>query len=153
MYSAVYDAGWWRPIGCLKLQVIPAKKATEYSALFRKMTCKDKAFYGSWPPYPVQLLGIEIIMPWVILGEYQHRVRGSLQSSWQSIVCCWCSAFAADAMSDTQWVSTQSSWLITEFVTINSLLVMLGVCCWCYEWYSVSINTEFVAHYRVRDSQ
>ena len=37
-------------------------------------------------------------MLWVILCEYQHRVRGSLQSSWQSIVCWWCSAFAADAI-------------------------------------------------------
>ena len=63
MYSSVHDAGWRRPIGCLKLQVIFHKKATKYRALFRKITCKDKAFYVSWPPYPVQSIGIKIIMP------------------------------------------------------------------------------------------
>jgi len=42
--------GWRRPIGCLKLQVIFRKRATNYRALLWKMTCKDKAFYGSSPP-------------------------------------------------------------------------------------------------------
>jgi len=42
--------GWRRPIGCLKLQVILHKRATNYRALLRKMTCKDKASYGSSPP-------------------------------------------------------------------------------------------------------
>jgi len=37
-------------IECLKLQVIFRKRATKYRALLRKMTCKDKASYGSWPP-------------------------------------------------------------------------------------------------------
>jgi len=42
--------GWQKPIECLKLQVIFRKRATKYRALFRKMTCKDKASYGSSPP-------------------------------------------------------------------------------------------------------
>jgi hypothetical protein len=50
--------GWRRPIGCLKLQVIFRKRATNYRALLRKMTytdkrrmtCKDKASYTSLPP-------------------------------------------------------------------------------------------------------
>ena len=42
--------GWRRPIGCLKLQVILRKRATNYRALLRKMTCEDKASYGSSPP-------------------------------------------------------------------------------------------------------
>jgi len=42
--------GWPRPIGCLKLQVIFRKRATKYRSLLRKMTCKDEASYGSWPP-------------------------------------------------------------------------------------------------------
>ena len=46
----VRDTGWWRPIGCLKLQVIFRKSAINYRALLRKMTYKDKAFYGSSPP-------------------------------------------------------------------------------------------------------
>jgi len=41
---------WQRPIGCFKLQVIFRKRATNYRALLRKMTYKDKASYGSLPP-------------------------------------------------------------------------------------------------------
>jgi len=40
---------WRRLIGCLKLQVF-RKRATNYRALLRKMTCTDKATYGSSPP-------------------------------------------------------------------------------------------------------
>jgi len=41
---------WWWLIGCLKLQVIFRKRATNYRALLRKMTCQDKAPYHSTPP-------------------------------------------------------------------------------------------------------
>jgi len=44
------DTGWRRPIGCLKLQVIFRKRATNYRALLQKMTYKDKASYDSTPP-------------------------------------------------------------------------------------------------------
>ena len=42
------SARWRRPIGCLKFQVIFRKRATNYRALLQKMTCRDKASYGSW---------------------------------------------------------------------------------------------------------
>jgi len=42
--------GWRRPIGCLKLQVIFRKRATNYRALLRKFTYEDKASYWSSPP-------------------------------------------------------------------------------------------------------
>jgi len=42
--------GWRRPIGCLKLQVIFCKRATNYRALLQKMTYQDKASYASLPP-------------------------------------------------------------------------------------------------------
>jgi len=42
--------GWWRTIGCLKLQVSFRKSATNYRALLQKMIYKDAAFYGSSPP-------------------------------------------------------------------------------------------------------
>jgi len=45
-----YYTGWRRPIGCLELLVIFRKRATNYRALLRKMTCTDKAFYGSSSP-------------------------------------------------------------------------------------------------------
>jgi len=41
---------WRRPIQCLDLLIIFRKWATNYRALLRKMTCKDKASYGSSPP-------------------------------------------------------------------------------------------------------
>ena len=42
--------GWRRLIGCLKLQVIFRKRATNYRALLRKMTYEDKASYDFTPP-------------------------------------------------------------------------------------------------------
>jgi len=45
-----FDIGWRRPIGCLKLQVTIRERATNYRALFRKMTYKDKASYDFTPP-------------------------------------------------------------------------------------------------------
>jgi len=42
--------GWRRLIGCLKLQVISRKRATNCRALLHKMTYEDKASYGSSPP-------------------------------------------------------------------------------------------------------
>ena len=42
--------GWRRPVGCLKLHVISCKRATNYRALLRKMTCRDRASCGSSPP-------------------------------------------------------------------------------------------------------
>jgi len=43
--------GWPRLIGCLKLQVIFRKRATDYAALLQKMTYEDKASYDSMPPF------------------------------------------------------------------------------------------------------
>jgi len=42
--------GWRRLIGCLKSQVIFCKRATNYMALLRKMSYKDKASSASSPP-------------------------------------------------------------------------------------------------------
>ena len=53
MYIYIYTnthTGWRRPIGCLKLQVISRKRASNYRPLLRKMTCKDKASCDSKPP-------------------------------------------------------------------------------------------------------
>jgi len=49
--------GWRKLAGCLKLQVICYNRATNYRALLRTMTCKDKASYdlpplcNSYHPY------------------------------------------------------------------------------------------------------
>jgi len=42
--------GWRRLIGSPKLQIIFHKRAIKYRLLLRKMTCKDKGSYESWPP-------------------------------------------------------------------------------------------------------
>jgi hypothetical protein len=42
--------GWRRLTGCLKLQVIFRKGATNHRALLRKITDRDKAAYDSTPP-------------------------------------------------------------------------------------------------------
>jgi len=42
------DSGRRRCIGCLKLQVSFRKRATNFRALLRKMTYKDKASYDVW---------------------------------------------------------------------------------------------------------
>jgi len=41
--------GWPRLIGSRKLHIIIHKRATKYTSLLRKMTCKDKGSYESSP--------------------------------------------------------------------------------------------------------
>ena len=48
-YTSNCATGWQRPLGCLKLQIIFRKRATNYRALLRKTTSKDMASYGSSP--------------------------------------------------------------------------------------------------------
>ena len=43
-FTCIWNTGWSRVIGCLKLQVISRKRATSYRALLRKMTKKDVTF-------------------------------------------------------------------------------------------------------------
>jgi len=51
-YSGTYHmcTGWRRLIGCLRLQVIFRKRATNLRALFWEMTYEDKASCDSTPP-------------------------------------------------------------------------------------------------------
>jgi len=49
LHIGIKDTEWRRLIGCLKLQVILRKRATQYRALLRKMTYKHKASYDSTP--------------------------------------------------------------------------------------------------------
>jgi len=48
--NRITHTGWRRPIGRLNLQIIFRKRATNYWALLRKMTYKNKASYGSSLP-------------------------------------------------------------------------------------------------------
>jgi len=44
-----HTTGWRRPIGCLNLQVIFRKRATNYMVFLKKMTYEDKASYDPTP--------------------------------------------------------------------------------------------------------
>jgi len=46
--------GWQRPIQCLKSQVIFRKRATNYTALLRRITYEDNASYNSAPPCSIE---------------------------------------------------------------------------------------------------
>jgi len=50
MHTSTMPTAWQRLIGCLKMQIIFRKRATNYRALMRKMTYEDKASCGSSPP-------------------------------------------------------------------------------------------------------
>jgi len=50
MQTFTRETGWRRPIGCLKMHIVFRKRATNHRALWRKITFKDKASYGSSPP-------------------------------------------------------------------------------------------------------
>jgi len=49
--QSLLATGWRRPIGCLELQVICRKRATNYRAFLRKMTYKKLPYFfcGKWP--------------------------------------------------------------------------------------------------------
>ena len=60
-----YCTGWRRPVGCLQLQVIFRKRATDYRALLRILTCTDKTSYGSSPPCNTRLKSLNSYRPYV----------------------------------------------------------------------------------------
>jgi len=83
--------GWRRPIGCLKLQVILRKRATNYRAHLRKMTYEDKAPYDSMPPCTVMVMNM-------IIGIMMMHVNNAyLPWSW-----CSCGRLL--------WLSRCGSW-------------------------------------------
>ena len=55
-------------MGCLKLQVIFCKRATNYRALLRKMIYEDKASYESTPPCSV-VQGVSALQCIVVLSD------------------------------------------------------------------------------------
>jgi len=88
----MYDTGWRRCIGCLKLQISFYKSATNFRALLRKMTYKDKVSYVSTPPctriYTLSLslslshiwirasilyARLELVCTHIEVGSYIHR--------------------------------------------------------------------------------
>ena len=60
MYMYIYGnrTGWRRCLGCPKSLVSIRKRATNYRALWRKLTYNDKTSYGSSPPCGVQFISL-----------------------------------------------------------------------------------------------
>ena len=105
--------GWRRLIGSFKSQIIFHKGATQYRSLLRKMTCKDKRSYESWPPCTLRLLapfshpdltfGLQDYQTPIEKRRYaaghtigdgrmhrrlQQRAQGAAQGQQQSTVAC-----------------------------------------------------------------
>ena len=106
---------WRRLTGCLKLQVNFWKRATNYRALLRKMTYKDKASYGSLPP-------IYDCLMCVFLCDMTHWSR----LTWLSQVCdsvtvysyvTWLTHhYQHDCRKCVTWLS---QWYITVYITVS----------------------------------
>ena len=77
--STMLCTGWRRLIGCLNLQVIRHKRATNNRAFLLKMTYEDKAPYASTPPCMPCVLSqvFETIWPrrWIYKKNHHRRRR------------------------------------------------------------------------------
>jgi len=64
LYISVSSTGWRRLIGFLNLQGIFPNRATNYRVFLRKIIYKDKASYGSLPPFTEKSI---VYMGWLQL--------------------------------------------------------------------------------------
>ena len=78
--------GWRRLIGCLKLQVIFHKRATNYTSLVRKVTYEDKACYDSTPPCSTALHSSCTFLRECVALPYIHPT--SYTFSYSLYTCC-----------------------------------------------------------------
>ena len=76
LYSKL-STGWRRPIGCLKLQVIFRKRATNYRALLRKLTYKLGIRHPGTLHHP-----IAGCLPWLSTYPMPH-LWGNASEGWQ----------------------------------------------------------------------
>ena len=82
---ACVNTGWWRPIGCLKSQVIYRTRATTYRALLRKMTYKDKACYDSTPLSIYCFVSAGVFNYKILQGTTKYHL--SVRDTTHSYVC------------------------------------------------------------------
>ena len=77
--NRVWNTEGQKSIGCLRLQVIFRKRATNYRALVRKITYKDEAFNGSSPPCITTFVTGSV---WLLLAcRTRKRSRALLRTS------------------------------------------------------------------------
>ena len=72
---------WRRPIGCITLQVIFRKRATNYRALLWEMTCKDKGSHGSLPPCIVS----SHFAQWRCIAYLDHKRATDYRALWREM--------------------------------------------------------------------
>jgi len=65
--------GWRRLTRCLELQVIFCKRAANYRALLRKMTCEDKPSYASVLPCTASTIWLHFAFPLYPVIPYKCR--------------------------------------------------------------------------------
>jgi len=78
---------WRRPIGCLKLQVVFRKRATNYRALMRKITYKDKASYDATPTLARETL--YVFINHVCIAWLMHMCEETIHISNVTYSCVW----------------------------------------------------------------
>jgi len=88
LHPTSVSTGWRRPLGCLKLQVIFRKRATNYRALWQKTTYKDKVSCGSSPPCFITRLiplALNMLHPWWDSSNITQQIPLTmLHSRWLS---------------------------------------------------------------------
>jgi len=90
VWDFAHDTGWRRLIECLKSQVILRKRATNYRALLREMTYKDKASYGSSPPCTTRLSLIYVYMyVCIYIYIFSHPFSWHHETPGVSCICAY----------------------------------------------------------------
>jgi len=76
---------WQKLIGCLKLQVIFRKRATNYRALLRKMTYEDKASYDFTPPCGGMVISFHV--KWDDFISFTCEFISHVKCEWVNDMC------------------------------------------------------------------
>ena len=76
---------WQKLIGCLKLQVIFRKRATNYRALLRKMTYEDKASYDFTPPCGGMVISFHV--KWDDFISFTCKFISHVKCEWVNDMC------------------------------------------------------------------
>ena len=125
LYIRLSNTGWRRLIGCLQLQLIFCKKATEYWALLRKSTYKDKAYYGSLPLCSMNTM--YIAEPWL---ESCHTYEWVMSHIWMSHV-----THMNESCHIYEWVMSHIWHNSGQYVA------HINKSCVTYEWVVCHLNT------------
>ena len=146
--------GWRRLIGCLKLQVIFRKRATNYGALLRKMTYQDKTSYGAQHPVRqwngllmecIELAAAVIV--WHISAN-QPRIVGLFCGKWRmntglghpwwryggvyyTCCCCHCMAYFCESATEHRALLRKMTYENGSWAPCTTIWRIILYCCCC----------------------